>query len=599
MSDDREKLKALLLSEEIAQIEALQKLLNDKQQLSHKVSEILDSATDLTIANNPAYLKKFSKIDSQAYVRAIKANKQTFIDALLPIIGPMIRKSVSSAIRRFVADVNRAVEMNISVKALKWRWTAIRTGVPIAEIIFNNTIEYQVQQVFLIDNHTGLLIEHAGHEASLLQDKDAMSAMLTAIQDFVKDSVSSDGEGLTAAELGDSLVWLVHGNKANMAVVIKGAPTQRLHDTIVSVTENIHIDFHQEIEDQNRWNNSPELKIELEKLLLTKTQSDDQEQKTSINFWPWLLAILALLGWWSWSTYQHRQLTQQMHHQISQVPGFVLSDLQYQDNKFIATGLQDPLADVSALDKRIVIQSTPFISLDENITIKRIETIFNDPNLTVNIENQTVTLSGTIDKSPEMLQKAALLNMVPGVNNVLDLSTQKSTITWQSFIQNNPPPDNIQVRSNEQTLYLSGATTQQRLDDFVHGIEEFGTIDTTAVETYSFNELQQLIKNNPITSIDFKALTQEQIQKVDAVIRSFHQLKTIKTDAKIKLTGQSDCQGSVTQSNEYSQARLDLVADYFYNNGVDKKTMVTELIECTTTNNDIDTTKIAVWFEVV
>lgn len=268
----------------MAQIQALQKLLNDKQQLSEKISEVLDSATDLAISKNPTFQKKFSKIDSKSYLRAIKANKQTFIDALLPIIGPMIRQSVTSAIRRFVADVNRAVELGVSAKALKWRWTAFRTGVPFAEVVFNNTIEYQVQQVFLIDNHSGLLIDYAGHEHALLQDKDAMSAMLTAIQDFVKDAVSNEGEGLSAAELGDNLVWLVQGNQANVAVVIKGAPTQRLHDTIVTATENIHIEFHQELEDPALWNSSPELKVELEKLLLTKTQSDGQEDKKGLNF---------------------------------------------------------------------------------------------------------------------------------------------------------------------------------------------------------------------------------------------------------------------------------------------------------------------------
>ncbi|VAW45080.1 hypothetical protein MNBD_GAMMA02-941, partial [hydrothermal vent metagenome] len=394
MSDDREKLKALLLSEEMAQIQALQKLLNDKQLLSQKISEVLDPAIDLAIADNPAFQKKFSKIDPQSYVQAIKANKQTFIDALLPIIGPMIRKSVSSAIRRFVADVNRVVEMGISAKALKWRWVAFRTGVPFAEIVFNNTIEYQVQQVFLIDNHTGLLIEHAGHEESLLQDKDAMSAMLTAIQDFVKDSVSSDGEGLTAAELGDSLVWLVHGNQANMAVVIKGAPTQRLHDTIDAATENIHIEFHQEIRNQNLWNNCPELKIELEKLLLTKTQSDDLDKKKGINFWPWLLVVLGLFCWWGWSSYQQQQSRQQITTQLNQTPGFVLSDLQYQDGRFVASGLQDPLTDFSDLDERVSIQSTPYISLDENITVRRIQAILNDANLSVAVEDQTATLNG-------------------------------------------------------------------------------------------------------------------------------------------------------------------------------------------------------------
>jgi len=599
MSDDREKLKALLLSEEMAQIQALQKLLNDKQQFSQKISEVLDPATDLTIAENPAFQKKFSKIDSLSYVRAIKANKQTFIDALLPIIGPMIRKSVSSAIRRFVSDVNRAVEMGISAKALKWRWIAFRTGVPFAEIVFNNTIKYQVQQVFLIDNHSGLLIEHAGHEESLLQDKDAMSAMLTAIQDFVKDSVSSDGEGLSAAELGDNLVWLVHGNQANMAVVIKGAPTQRLHDSIDAATENIHIEFHQELEDQNLWNNSPELKIELEKLLLTKTQSDNQDKKNSINFWPWLLVLFGLLGWWGWSSYQQHQLHQQISMNLNQTPGFVLSDLQYQEGQFIATGLQDPLTDFSNLDERVLVQSTPFISLDENITVRRIETILNDSNLSVAVENQTVTLTGSTNKNAELLQKIAFLSMLPGINQVTDLSTIKNNETWQTYIQNNPPPDSIQVNEIDQTIYLTGATTQQRLDEFIQGLQHFGATDSTAVESYSFNALQQFINTNPAILANPNVLSSQLSQHLDKIYQAYFRLSSINNDVKIKLSAQSDCQGPTIQSNKFNRSRLALVENYLINKGINEQFIMTELIKCTTSTDEIDPSKIGVWFEVL
>ncbi len=359
MSEDREKLKQLLLSEEIAEIEALRKLLEDQQQFSQKVSEVLDQATDITIRNNPKFQKKFSKIDSKAYVRAIKANKQTFIDALIPIIGPMIRQSVTNAIRRFVADVNRAMELGFSAKALKWRWQAITTGVPFAELVFNNTIQFQVQQIFLIDNETGLLIEYAGQENALLQDKDAMSAMLTAIQDFVKDSIDQDSGGLSAAELGDKLLWLIPGNQANLAIVVKGAPTNRLRETLNDACETIHVEFSEDLQNQDSWNNNPELKLQLEQLLLTKTQSDDNEARKKINWWPWLGIFLCLLAWYIWNQYQNHKTYQQHFMQLNQTPGFVLKQLVKDGDQYIATGLQDPDADLSHLPESLKINTKP------------------------------------------------------------------------------------------------------------------------------------------------------------------------------------------------------------------------------------------------
>jgi OOP family OmpA-OmpF porin len=599
MSDDREKLKALLLSEEMAQIEALQKLLNDKQQFSEKISEVLDSATDLAITKNPTFQKKFAKIDPKTYVRAIKANKQTFIDALLPIIGPMIRQSVTSAIRRFVADVNRAVELGVSAKAMKWRWTAFRTGVPFTEIVFNNTIEYQVQQVFLIDNHTGLLIEYAGHEHALMQDKDAMSAMLTAIQDFVKDSVSNAGEGLTAAELGDNLVWLVQGNQANMAVVIKGAPTQRLHDTIVTATENIHIEFHHELEDPTLWNSSPELKVELEKLLLTKTQSDEQEEKKSLNFWPWLLIFTGLFCWWAWSHYQHQQLRQKITTELNQTPGFVLSDLNYRDGRFIATGLQDPLTDFKQLDDRVSIESMPFISLHDDIISRRISALLNDSNLLATVKNQSVTLTGVTNKSSELQQKIDFLTLLPGVKQVTDLSTQEITETWQTYIQKNPPPKGVQVEQKDQVIHLTGATTETRLKDFINAIQNFAVVDSSAVEIYSFDQLAEFINNNPLTMSNPYVLNLQQKQHLDVIYLSYIRLLNINNSLLLKLSSRSDCQGSVIESNQYNQSRLSMAVNYLTDKGLSEQSIMTETIECTATSSEIDPAKIGIWFEVL
>ena len=47
-------------------------------------------------------------------------------------------------------SLNRTVEHSFSWRALAWRWTALRTGKPFAEIVLLNTLEYRVEQVFLV-----------------------------------------------------------------------------------------------------------------------------------------------------------------------------------------------------------------------------------------------------------------------------------------------------------------------------------------------------------------------------------------------------------------------------------------------------------------
>lgn len=598
MSNDREKLKALLLKEEIAQIKALQKLLNDKQALTEKISEVIDPATDLAIAKNPKFQKKFSKIDSKAYVRAIKANKQTFIDALLPIIGPMIRKSVTSAIRRFVSDVNRAVEMGFSIQALKWRWKAFRTGVPFAEIVFNNTIEYQVQQVFLIDNNSGLLIAYAGHEEYLLQDKDAMSAMLTAIQDFVKDSVNSGGSGLSAAEIDDDILWITAGNKAQIAAIIKGAPTQRLRERMLAASEDIHIEFYQELDAQELWEDNHELETELEKLLLTKSQSDDEESPKGINYWPWIIALAGLMLWWGWSTYQQHQTEQKLLDSLRNTPGFVLTDLRRSDGHYTVAGLLDPLAEIAPQDVELTINSTPFISLEDPIMRKRAEQILSNDSLHVEVTNGVIIITGESKDDVTYKQKLLQLKSQPGITAVKDKVSHPPQSDLAGFLQQNNLPPSIQATEKAGIIELSGYATKNMLDELIVELMKYGGVDAQQVELVVIDELKQSINQTPLNMTNPAALNQSQQNQLNELIVRFQKLETLQSGVNLIVTGKSDCQGSVKQSNEFSQVRVTTVSAYLSANGLKEATLRPGINACESSNNEIDASQIGVWFEV-
>ncbi len=600
MSDDREKLKALLLSEEIAQLKTLNQLLNDQQLFTQKVSEVLDHATDLVIDQTPEFQRKFSRIDSKAYAPAIKENRQTFIDALLPIIGPMIRRSVTTAIRRFVADVNRAVEMGISVKALKWRWQSFRTGVPFAEIVFNNTIEYQVQQVFLIDNHTGLLIEHAGHEEALLGDKDAMSAMLTAIQDFVKDSVSKESEGLSAAELGDNLVWVVHGNKANIAAVIKGAPTGRLRELITRSLEEIHIDFHWELTNQSSWNNNPPLHAELDKLLLTKSQSDDGDSPKSTNFWPWLLIILGIMTWLLWSQYKQYKTRQEIAQQLGNTPGFTLTSLAYDDGKYHASGLQDPLADMQHIDPRVVIKSKPYMSLENEMIDIRLKKLITQPGVSWELDKGVLQVNGYASDQTVLSNQLEMIKVMPGINQVInnvefDLQTRLKT-----FLDAYPAPKHVKIELIHNKIHLTGIATKTEFSDFMTQLEQqLGPSTKTQVITHSREEFKEKLQSTPLNFTSTTNLNTIQQEQLDQLAQEFGSALMLFDDIQLKLSAHSDCQGSLQESNENNQLRMSLVRNYLISQGMPEDKVLIDSIECKVLTQEVDLTKIGVWFEVL
>jgi OOP family OmpA-OmpF porin len=59
--------------------------------------------------------------------------------------------------------------------------TALRTGTSFAEVVLLNTLLYRVEQVFLIERESGLLLQHVRSAAVRTEDADMVAGMLTAI----------------------------------------------------------------------------------------------------------------------------------------------------------------------------------------------------------------------------------------------------------------------------------------------------------------------------------------------------------------------------------------------------------------------------------
>jgi hypothetical protein len=604
MSEDRDKLKSLLLGEEIAQINAIRTLLEDQQAFTNKVSQVLDQAADQTIRTNPDFQKKFSRLDPNVLSRAIKANQKSFIDAMIPIMGPMIRQSVANAITRFIQDVNRAMEMGFSLKALKWRWQAYRSGVSFAEIVFRNTIEYQVQQVFLIDRESGLLIEYAGQEDALLQDKEAMSAMLTAIQDFVRDSMGDDGGSLSAAKLGERNVEVITGPQANLAVIIKGAYTPRLVDHLSAATEQIHVDHAHDLTDQSRWNNNPDLHLQLESLLVTKTQSDG-ETSSGVNFWPWVVGLLLLISWFSWQAYRDHQALKTARQELAAVAGLKVDAILPKDDGFQVTGLLDPLADTSQLSSHIQLDTRPYVSLDDTILTRRVTRILQDDRLQAVVNEGHLILNGHHQQTDQHQRQLELLAAQPGILSITDHSEP-----WQpppdlaarlaAFRQQHTLPDTLQLSTRGEQLVVAGEGLISQREGYWPMLNEaFSDLDSSQLQWLDDAQLIDDITREPINFIQTDGLNETQQKRLQQVAEAFARLHRHRPDTRLKLTARSDCQGSMAQSNDNNQRRGNWLAEQLVQTGLNRELLQVETVACEQITTAINPALIGVWFEVI
>jgi OOP family OmpA-OmpF porin len=113
-----------------------------------------------------------------------------------------------------VQSLNKTLEYSVSTKGLRWRWEALTTGKKFAEVVLLHTLRYRVAQIFLIHRESGLLLQHVTDDEDI-RDVDLASGMLTAIQDFVRDSFGADEtESLKTMAFGNQTIWIETGPRA-------------------------------------------------------------------------------------------------------------------------------------------------------------------------------------------------------------------------------------------------------------------------------------------------------------------------------------------------------------------------------------------------
>ena len=181
------ELRSIIVGPEQRELQALQEHVRDPGIQTRGISRVLPDAIALR-SNDPQLTRALAPSIEEAITASVRRDPRPLADALFPVIGPAIRKAIAHTLSSMMETVNRSVEQSISWRAVQWRWTAFRTGKPFAEIVLLNTVQYRVEQVFLIHADTGLVLQHVSADAGVAEDPDQVSAMLTAIRDFVRDS---------------------------------------------------------------------------------------------------------------------------------------------------------------------------------------------------------------------------------------------------------------------------------------------------------------------------------------------------------------------------------------------------------------------------
>ena len=425
-ADDFSALRRLLLSPEQVQLDRLRQRLDTFVLGPQEVSRVLPDAIRLRARQDNRLLASMVPITQEALALSIKQSPQLISDSIAPILGPAIRKAISRAMREMLQSLNQTLEYSMSWQGLQWRWEAWKTGKPFAEVVLLHTLQFRVEQVFLIHKHTGLLLNHMMAEGIFGQGEAAISGMLTAIQDFVRDSFQQDqNEGLESLRIGDLTVWIEQGSSAILATVIRGTPPVKLRDVLQNTLESIHAQYSESLQ---HFQGDDSVFLETRPYLEDCLQAQFVKKRKGlpVSFWVLCVLLLALLGWWAYhASFKHQQWTELLKR-IGAEPGMVVTSIQEEGGKTVFHGLRDPLAvdperlleEVGYPPHAVGFHFEPFIALTSEMMYKRALTVLQPPeSVTVSIEGSRIILEG--ESSHVWISRVGQTGLaIPGISEV-------------------------------------------------------------------------------------------------------------------------------------------------------------------------------------
>ena len=338
------QLRSIILGPEQRKLQKIRARLRDTAAQTRDVSRVLPDALQLR-ANDPQLKRALAPSVEEAITASVQRNPQALADALFPVIGPAIRKAVAHAFDAMIDSINQTIERSVSWHAVQWRWTAWRTGKPYAEVVIANTLDYRVEQVFLIHRETGLLLQHVAINARSSQDADQISAMLTAITDFARDSFHvGRADTLESLRVGDLAVSIVQGPHAILAAVVRGSIPAAVRASLENALESVHRQFGTSLQSYS-GDASPfdEARPILEACLVTQRRRESHKP----SYRGWVLAAVAValaVGAWFYVDLRRQQRFDAYLESVAAEPGVVVLASNRRGNSYFVAGLRDPMA---------------------------------------------------------------------------------------------------------------------------------------------------------------------------------------------------------------------------------------------------------------
>lgn len=511
--DEMDELRHLLLEPEQTQIVRLQERLADPRYNADDVSRVLPEAITLRASKDRQLTNSLLPTVEDALNASVKKDPQKLVDIIFPVLGPAIRKAISSALGEMVQSLNQTLEHSLSLESLKWRWEAYRTGRPFAEIVLYHKLVYQVEHVFLIHRQTGIQLLHVARDMRAAEDEDLISAMLTAIktaiQDFEHDSfVASRENVLKNFETRERNYWVEQTTHAIVAAVIKGEPTEEYRRVLEDAALNIQREQYDELESFH----GDAAPFEASRVYLEDCLRQQLSTKKKRSPLLWILPALLLvgLGVWLFFTIRDNQRWNDYVAKLKASPGIIVVSDEKQGGKRFISGLRDPLAidpaslfSESKIDpEEVVTRWEPYQAIYPEFVLVRAKRLLQPPNgVRLKFEDNILYATGIAPRG-WIAEARRLAPALPGVErfqeeNLSDESEIESVKRDIESITISFLTGSAEISSDQNDRLEQAASGMRKLNEFSQSVgkairlEIFGFADSTGTDELNMRLSQE------------------------------------------------------------------------------------------------------------
>lgn len=480
--------------------------------------------------------------------KPVNNHSEQFVGYLYPLVGRLVRKSVTAFLSEFLEKTNELIENSFTFKGIAWRFKAWQAGVSFSQYVATQTFVFRIEQVLLIHNETGILLNSVARDSNDATDGDLVSSMLTAINDFVADSFNPTEQkleqNLEVVKTDDFSLVIKRGPQLILVAAFSGNIPQNVSTKFQVTNEYIHKLYAKDIADFSGDTLPFEpTSQQLEECLLAELRPDAEQNKKKRPIWAVLLVaiLVGLFGFWSYLGIVQNQLLNQVLH-ISDEPGIIVhqsDSLGWRDVSISI--LRDPdakeveswMAENQIDTQHVTVHERGYLSLENALIRRRLANVLaRYPQLDLKWQQDLPILSGTLSNS----QRQALagdLYAIAGLQQAGDLINSIDVQELETIDEDNP--------------------------EILRALFEINTakIDSTQIEfKQGQSELNEQAKNQLLNLAEY-------------VKTSIELSKKLELNVGLIIMGASDSSGSAQFNQSLSRKRASAAKQFLVEQGID------------------------------